>query len=78
MQQLLIFIPNYIAAVENIDAHTVYGYVVHDQSSGSNVSLSYPVNENNSIMTGRSFHHGRFVMGLRREARKLGYVYMRD
>lgn len=57
-------------AVEGIDAHIVHGYVVHDNDSKSSVALSYPVNEHNKIQTGRSFHHGRFVMGLREEARK--------
>ena len=63
-----------VDAVENIDAHVVYGYVIHDNDSGNTVSLSYPLDENKAVMTGRSFHHGRFVMGLRKEARKCGYV----
>jgi len=57
-------------AVEGIDAHVVHGYVVHDNDSKSSVTLSYPVNEYDKIQSGRSFHHGRFVMGLREEARK--------
>ena len=47
------------------------GYVVHDNDSKESVVLSYPVEEqSNKIQTGRSFHHGRFVMGLREEAQK--------
>ena len=54
-----------------IDSHTVQGYVVHDNDSRESVVLSYPADEETrKIQTGRSFHHGRFVMGLREEARK--------
>ena len=57
-------------AVTGIDAHTVHGYVVHDNDSKASVVLPYPVEEGSGkIQTGRSFHHGRFVMGLREEAR---------
>ncbi|EDV23228.1 uncharacterized protein TRIADDRAFT_63342 [Trichoplax adhaerens] len=56
------------AAVEGIDAHCVRGYVVHDIDSGSKVDLSYPNDDSGNIMTGRAFHHGRFVMGLRKLA----------
>lgn len=55
-------------AVDGIDAHCVHGYVIHDVDSGSKVDLSYPRDDNGSVMTGRSFHHGRFVMGLRKLA----------
>ncbi len=61
-------------ALENVDAHIIYGYVVHDQSTTRNVTLSYPSDKSNEIVTGRAFHHGRFVMGLREQARKCGYV----
>ena len=54
-------------AVAGIDAHTVKGYVIHDRKSGTHVQLSYPLDENNQVQTGRSFHHGRFIMGLRRQ-----------
>lgn len=62
----------HIDAVEGIDAHVVHGYVIHNQ--GSIVELSYPKNSNGDTITGRSFHHGRFVMGLRQQARNKGYV----
>ena len=57
-------------AVEGIDSHTVHGYVVHDDQSGSSVELSYPKDIQGNTLTGRSFHHGRFVMGLRKQASK--------
>ena len=57
---------------EGIDAHTMYGYVIHDNDSKSRVDLSYPLDEHKNVTTGRSFHHGRFIMGLRREASKSG------
>ena len=57
-------------AVEGIDCHTVRGYVIHDDQSGTSVHLSYPNDEQGKMLTGRSFHHGRFVMGLRKQARK--------
>ena len=56
------------AALEGIDYHTVYGYVIHDKDSESSVSLGYPIDSRGVTQTGRSFHHGRFVMGLRRLA----------
>jgi squalene monooxygenase len=58
-------------AVIGIDAHTVRGYAVHDNDTRESVILSYPTDEaSQKLQTGRSFHHGRFVMGLREEARK--------
>ncbi|XP_065154786.1 squalene monooxygenase [Paramisgurnus dabryanus] len=53
--------------VEGLDAHVVYGYVIHDLESRTEVEISYPQEENN-IQGGRAFHHGRFIMGLRRAA----------
>ena len=67
---LLLFVD--AEATEGIDAHTVYGYVIHDDDSKSRVDLSYPLDEHKKVSTGRSFHHGRFIMGLRREATKAG------
>ncbi|KAI2654962.1 squalene monooxygenase [Labeo rohita] len=53
--------------VEGLDAHVVHGYVVHDLESRTEVEIPYPEQEN-SIRGGRAFHHGRFIMGLRRAA----------
>ncbi|XP_027027248.1 squalene monooxygenase [Tachysurus fulvidraco] len=56
-------------AVEGLDAHVVCGYVIHDQESLSVVEIPYPQDEC-GIQCGRAFHHGRFIMGLRRAALK--------
>lgn len=61
-------------AAEGIDAHVVYGYVIHENASKSMVALSYPRDDSGEVLTGRSFHHGRFIMGLRREAQKDGAI----
>uniref|UniRef100_A0A8D3BJP4 Squalene monooxygenase n=1 Tax=Scophthalmus maximus TaxID=52904 RepID=A0A8D3BJP4_SCOMX len=54
-------------AVEGLDAHQVNGYVIHDRASSTEVEIPYP-QEEESIQCGRAFHHGRFIMGLRRAA----------
>lgn len=61
-------------AVKGIDAHVVHGYVVHDNDSNTSVQLTYPRDGHQRVITGRSFHHGRFVMKLRGAASKAGYV----
>lgn len=53
--------------VEGLDAHEVKGYVIHDLESKVHVEVPYPQN-GDDVHSGRSFHHGRFVMGLRRAA----------
>ncbi|KAF7237828.1 Squalene monooxygenase [Varanus komodoensis] len=55
-------------AVEGIDSHTINGYIVHDLESKSEVEIPYPTAANGQIQCGRAFHHGRFIMGLRRAA----------
>ncbi|XP_063777400.1 squalene monooxygenase [Pseudophryne corroboree] len=55
-------------AVEGLDAHIVHGYVVHDIESKAEVEIPYPMNENKQLQCGRAFHHGRFIMGLRKMA----------
>ncbi|XP_074540196.1 squalene monooxygenase [Halichoeres trimaculatus] len=55
------------ASVEGLDAHVVNGYVIHDIESSTEVEIPYPQDED-SIKCGRAFHHGRFIMGLRRVA----------
>ena len=61
-----------IGATEDIDAHVVHGYVVHNNSTNTSVELSYPLDGDKKVTTGRSYHHGRFIMGLRREAKEAG------
>ncbi|KPP70453.1 squalene monooxygenase-like, partial [Scleropages formosus] len=54
-------------SVEGLDAHVVNGYVIHDLESRTEVEIPYP-KEDNVVQGGRAFHHGRFIMGLRRAA----------
>ncbi|XP_035254423.1 squalene monooxygenase [Anguilla anguilla] len=54
-------------SVEGLDAHIVKGYVIHDLESCAEVEIPYPCEED-TIQCGRAFHHGRFIMGLRRAA----------
>ncbi|KAM4579799.1 squalene monooxygenase isoform 1-T1 [Odontesthes bonariensis] len=54
-------------SVEGLDAHLVNGYVIHDIASSAEVEIPYP-EDKGSIQCGRAFHHGRFIMGLRRAA----------
>ncbi|XP_061676559.1 squalene monooxygenase [Syngnathoides biaculeatus] len=56
-------------SVEGLDAHLVHGYVIHDMESSSEVEIPYPQAEEN-VQCGRAFHHGRFIMGLRRAAQE--------
>ncbi|XP_045309656.1 squalene monooxygenase [Leopardus geoffroyi] len=55
-------------AVEGIDSQDIHGYVIHDQESKSEVHIPYPLSENSQVQSGRAFHHGRFIMGLRKAA----------
>ncbi|KAM9308693.1 squalene monooxygenase [Gastrophryne carolinensis] len=55
-------------AVEGLDAHVVHGYIIHDSDSKAEVEIPYPCNEKNQLYCGRAFHHGRFIMGLRKIA----------
>ncbi|KGL73717.1 Squalene monooxygenase [Tinamus guttatus] len=55
-------------AVEGIDARVVNGYIIHDIESQSEVEIPYPTSEDGHVVSGRSFHHGHFIMGLRRAA----------
>lgn len=65
-----------LECLEGLDAQTVKGYVIHDQESGSQIQIPYPESESGAVHTGRSFHHGRFVMALRKAARNEGTVTM--
>ncbi|KAK7885979.1 hypothetical protein WMY93_025600 [Mugilogobius chulae] len=55
------------ASVEGLDAHVVNGYVIHDRDSGAEVEIPYP-QADGEVQCGRAFHHGRFIMGLRKAA----------
>uniref|UniRef100_A0A8C5V7G0 Squalene monooxygenase n=1 Tax=Microcebus murinus TaxID=30608 RepID=A0A8C5V7G0_MICMU len=54
--------------VEGFDAQVVHGYMIHDRESKSEVQIPYPLSENNQVQSGRAFHHGRFIMSLRKAA----------
>ncbi|NXP80792.1 ERG1 monooxygenase, partial [Ramphastos sulfuratus] len=54
--------------VEGIDSQIVNGYIVHDRESNLEVEIPYPTSEDGHVASGRSFHHGQFIMGLRRAA----------
>lgn len=55
-------------AVEGIDAQISHGYEINDQENKLSVLIPYPLSENNQVQTGRVFHHGRFIMNLRKAA----------
>lgn len=55
------------ASVEGLDAHVINGYVIHDIESNTEVEIPYP-QAGEGVHGGRAFHHGRFIMGLRRAA----------
>lgn len=59
----------YLGTVEGLDAHVIGGYVIHDTESLSEVEIPYPRDEC-GVQSGRAFHHGRFIMGLRCAALK--------
>uniref|UniRef100_A0A2K6PHV3 Squalene monooxygenase n=1 Tax=Rhinopithecus roxellana TaxID=61622 RepID=A0A2K6PHV3_RHIRO len=54
--------------VDGLDAQAVNGYMIHDQESKSEVQIPFPLSENNQVQSGRAFHHGRFIMSLRKAA----------
>lgn len=54
--------------VEGFNAHLIHGYIVHDYESRSEVQIPYPVSENNQVQNGIAFHHGKFIMSLRKAA----------
>jgi len=52
---------------DNIDAHMMRGYVIHDVRKAASVHIPYPA-ESDGVKGGCAFHHGRFVMTLRKAA----------
>lgn len=54
--------------MEGIDAQVTHGYIIHDWESKSDVQVPYPLLEDNQVQSGRAFHHGRFIMNLRKAA----------
>lgn len=60
--------------VSGIDSQQVYGYVLYKE--GKYAKLTYPLQEFSSDVSGRSFHHGRFIQRLRQKAASLPNVRM--
>ncbi|XP_008843680.1 squalene monooxygenase isoform X2 [Nannospalax galili] len=54
--------------VEGFNACLIHGYIIHDHESKSEVQIPYPLSENNQVQSGIAFHHGKFIMGLRKAA----------
>jgi squalene monooxygenase len=55
--------------VDEIDAQRVFGYALY--KDGKNTKLSYPLENFNSDVSGRSFHNGRFIQRMREKASSL-------
>lgn len=55
--------------VGGIDSQQVYGYTLYKE--GKYAKLTYPLHGYSSDVTGRSFHHGRFIQRLREKAASL-------
>ncbi|OVA07275.1 Aromatic-ring hydroxylase-like [Macleaya cordata] len=55
--------------VEEIDAQRVFGYALF--KDGQNTRVSYPLEEFDSDVSGRSFHNGRFIQRMREKAATL-------
>ncbi|KAM6214405.1 squalene monooxygenase [Rhynchocyon petersi] len=54
--------------VEGFDAQVIHGYIIHDRESRSEVQIPFPMSEDSQVLSGRAFHHGRFIMSLRKAA----------
>ncbi|KAJ4823020.1 Squalene epoxidase 1 [Turnera subulata] len=52
--------------VEDIDAQRVFGYALFKH--GKSTKLSYPLGNFHADVSGRSFHHGRFIQRMRSKA----------
>nr|DAD41592.1 TPA_asm: hypothetical protein HUJ06_015915 [Nelumbo nucifera] len=58
--------------VEEIDSQRVFGYALF--KDGKSTRLSYPLEKFHADVSGRSFHHGRFIQRLREKAASLPNV----
>lgn len=74
-----------IDCLENIDSIPCYGYGIYYKNEC--IHLSYPKVKNDIPHQGRSFHHGRFIMNLRRAVSRvpkyvslllLQYIFLRS
>lgn len=60
---------------EDLDAHVIKGYVIHNLEAKTEVVVPYPKESDRSgdtekTISGRAFHHGRFIMSLRKQAQR--------
>ncbi|GFS14817.1 squalene monooxygenase-like [Elysia marginata] len=67
------FSSNSAVCTEGLDAHEIKGYVIHNLEAKTEVVVPYPkelgVEEDiKTTLSGRAFHHGRFIMALRKQA----------
>lgn len=62
--------------VDNIDAQRVVGYALY--KDGVPTKLSYPLENFDSDVAGRSFHNGRFVQRMREKAASLPNVKLEE
>lgn len=60
--------------LEGIDSPPILGYAVYPPNGEDPVPLGYPA-QHGVRPRGRSFHHGRFIMNLRRKAREACEVF---
>ncbi|XP_010248320.1 PREDICTED: squalene monooxygenase-like [Nelumbo nucifera] len=60
--------------VEEIDSQRVFGYALF--KDGKNTRIPYPLERFHSDVSGRSFHHGRFIQRLREKAASLPNVQL--
>lgn len=58
-----------VDCVKEIDAQRVLGYALF--KDGKHTKLSYPLDQFDSDVAGRSFHNGRFVQRMREKASTL-------
>lgn len=55
--------------LENLDGHTIKGYMIYDPVKKSLVEVPYHIQtDEHDISEGMAFHHGRFVVALRKAA----------
>lgn len=55
--------------VEEIDAQRVFGYAIF--KDGKDTKVSYPLENFQADVAGRSFHNGRFIQRMRKKAASL-------
>lgn len=59
--------------VDEIDAQRIFGYALY--KDGKNTKLSYPLENFDSDVSGRSFHNGRFIQKMREKASSIPKYY---